>query len=141
MFALVVLVLSLPVTGLAQESASTDENSNSAGGIYTEDQAKRGQQAYFQSCASCHGIRLNGGMGPALTGDPFMSRWGPKRVQELFDFVQENMPLGLAGTLSDQAYADIVAFILSNNGHPAGSTELTAESEALGSTRVDPDAE
>lgn len=139
---LVALGLSLLIYGIAAGSDSgSEENTTAEGGIYTEEQAERGRQAYFQSCASCHGIRLNGGMGPALTGQSFMSSRGSDTVKELFDYTKANMPLGLGGSLSDQTYADIIAFILSNNEHPAGGAELTAESEAMTATRVKADVD
>ena len=43
-------------------------------GVYTEDQAKRGEPLYSQYCASCHGPDLTGGeMAPGLTGGEFAS--------------------------------------------------------------------
>ena len=133
------LALPLLIAAAAQDAGKSTEGDHAAGGIFTEEQAERGGQAYFQSCAECHGIRLNGGMGPALTGEAFMSEWGSETVQEFYVYVKENMPLGLGGTLPDETYVDIVAHILAANDHPAGDTELTADSEAMAEVRVSPD--
>ena len=35
-------------------------------GVYTEEQAKRGEELYRKECASCHGYTLVGGVGAAL---------------------------------------------------------------------------
>ena len=48
-------------------------------GVYTEDQAKRGEGLYSQYCASCHGPDLSGGeMAPGLTGGEFSSNWNTR---------------------------------------------------------------
>ena len=51
-------------------------------------------------------------------------------VDTLLDYVSRNMPNGAAGTLSANAYTDVVAFILSRNGLPAGTAELARDSAA-----------
>src|SRR5262245_42339619 len=37
-------------------------------GVFTGAQAERGQSAYRERCQSCHGEKLEGGVGPALAG-------------------------------------------------------------------------
>src|SRR5258708_9572329 len=45
-------------------------------GVYTEEQAKRGQAAYTQECSMCHGAELAGGDEvPPLSGNEFLSNW------------------------------------------------------------------
>ena len=40
------------------------------------------------------------------------------------------MPPDRPGQLSPRSYADLTAFLLSNNGYAAGSEELTADQDA-----------
>jgi hypothetical protein len=64
---------------------------------------------------------MQGGLGgaAALIGPEFQFSWNDKSVGALFVILRAKMPPGAAGSLSDQAYADIVAAILQKNGFPA----------------------
>ena len=45
--------------------------------LYTEAQAKRGQQAVEKDCATCHGEDLDSGQGNLnLSSDRFLYQWG-----------------------------------------------------------------
>ena len=101
-------------------------------GIFTEAQAERGRAAYDEHCAECHGEGLGGGeMAPGLTGVAFRFRWRGLKVADIYDSVQSTMPPEEPATLSDEAYIDMVAFLLSANGYPTGDRELTADSNLL----------
>ncbi len=101
-------------------------------GIFTEDQAKRGEPLYAQHCAACHGPDLSGGeMAPSLTGGEFASNWNDLSVGDLFDRIRQSMPQNAPGTLSRAQNADIVAFMLQKAGVPAGSAELPGDSQVL----------
>jgi hypothetical protein len=69
-----------------------------------------------------------------LIADKFWLDWGERTVGELLAYVSKSMPFSedgsLAGTLAAGTYADIVAHILSANGFPGGTRELTAEAGA-----------
>lgn len=107
-------------------------------GVYTADQAKRGQEAYNQQCASCHGDTLGGGeSAPALTGVEFLSNWNGLSVGELFDRTRTSMPQGKPGSLSRETNADILSYVLSVNQFPAGKTEMAHASEVLKEIRID----
>lgn len=95
-------------------------------GVYTEVQAQRGSEVNQSFCIDCHGSTLRGGTfgGPPLAGGFFMFKWGEKSLQELYDYMRANMPLGRPGTLSSQQYLDMVAFILEANEFPPGDADL-----------------
>lgn len=96
-------------------------------GVFTGDQAGRGQQAYDAACSACHGRDLKGVRdNRPLAGDRFWQDWGEDSLGTLFSVVQRTMPRTSPGSLAEQAYLDIVAYILQSNGYPAGSRELTA---------------
>jgi alcohol dehydrogenase (cytochrome c) len=98
------------------------------GAPYTDQQATTGQTAYTQSCAGCHGRTLSGGgEAPALAGSTFMSSWGPHTTQELFTRIRTSMPPEKPNSLSADAYASIVAFILKANGAQPGARALAPE--------------
>ena len=91
-------------------------------------QVTSGGLAYSQSCAACHGAQLQGGGAPSLIGRTFNGQWNGKTVQTFYGYVHQNMPLGKAGSLPAQQYADIVAYILSRNGIGAGDQKFTPSS-------------
>ena len=107
-------------------------------GIFTEVQAERGRVVYEAHCAECHGENLGGGeMAPGLTGVAFRFRWRGLEVTDIYDSVESTMPPEEPGTLGDQAYIDLVAFLLSANGYPAGDRELAADPALLSGVAVE----
>lgn len=95
-------------------------------GVYTEDQAARGQSEYTAHCARCHRDDL-GGYNNILKGARFMEKNRETSLYVLFDKTKTTMPRGAPASLSDQAYVDIVAYILKSNEFPTGATELRVE--------------
>ena len=96
---------------------------------YTAEQAAAGRAAYERSCAGCHLESLRGSFeAPELAGPNFVTYWGGRSVRELYDEVTA-MPPEAEGTLGDQLYADIVAYLLERNGFPTGASRLTASSQ------------
>jgi mono/diheme cytochrome c family protein len=102
-------------------------------GSYTAAQAERGHKAYEANCGGCHQEDLRGkGEVPALKDDAFMERWHDYKVRPLFDLIKTEMPPLRFRTpdtkpLADDTYVDIIAYIFTANGFPAGSSELTLD--------------
>jgi mono/diheme cytochrome c family protein len=120
------------VTACMVSPSVADDATPAWQGVYTKDQAGRGKARYFTACASCHGGLLQGdGEVPELAGKLFMKRWGKQSVAALFAFATTQMPIGRPGSLGALGYADVIAFILSNNGFPDGGKELPANESAL----------
>ena len=92
-------------------------------GVYTTEQAKRGQDAYTQYCIRCHKPDLLG-IEAAMKGEPFMERRREDNLETLFLDMKATMPRGNPGGLSDQTYTDIISFLLQSNEMPPGSVEL-----------------
>ena len=107
-------------------------------GVYTDDQAKRGEPIYRKECATCHGDMLTGGeSAPPLTGGAFLANWNGLTMGDLFDRIRKTMPQTNPGRLTRQQDADILAFMLSANKFPAGKTELYRQSEMLKEIRFE----
>lgn len=97
-------------------------------GAYTDEQAARGHEVYEANCMACHAATLRGTPGgPGIAGGRFTFNWHEESVGELLGYVRKNMPIGQGGTLSDQQYADVVAYILQVNEFPAGELELDTD--------------
>jgi mono/diheme cytochrome c family protein len=101
-------------------------------GVYTEAQAKRGEAVYKLTCASCHGVALEGieQAGP-LSGARFTANWNGVTVGDLLERVKVSMPNDRPGTLSRQQTADVLAYVFSFNRFPAGKAELARQTELL----------
>ena len=52
-------------------------------------------------------------------------------MRQLLQFVRENMPLTRPGSLDEQTYVALVAYLLSRSGAPAGETPLVPEAEGV----------
>jgi alcohol dehydrogenase (cytochrome c) len=107
---------------------SCDDARADGTGFFSSSQVAQGRWEYTRQCGSCHGAQLQGGGAPALKGTQFVQQWGGKTLQALYGYVHDAMPLGAAGTLVMQEYADIVAYVLAQNGLAAGSEALTPRS-------------
>ena len=119
------ILAALSITGLR---AAAD-----APALYTAAQAGAGAAIFAQQCATCHGAALEGVAGPALKGAAFhqMAAAQALNAQSLLNVISQSMPQDNPGTLSPVQYADLVAFILQQNGYPAGSTELSSTMPGL----------
>lgn len=93
-------------------------------GLFTVAQAQRGKIAYDAQCAMCHGVRLEGGDAPALTGVVIAQRF--ETAARLHAYFSATMPPFAPGQMEAQAYLDITAYILSVNGGRQGESPLTA---------------
>jgi mono/diheme cytochrome c family protein len=113
-------------------TAVQDTRSTIWDGIYTEEQAKRGEQSYAKSCAKCHAEDLLGSTNaPALVGQPFFARFDRQTADDVVDVIRRTMPQEAPDTLGMPVYADIVSHLLRSNGAPAGKTELPADRAKL----------
>ena len=116
----------LPAPHAAQEPRTVWD------GVYTDAQAMRGEQVYQDECTFCH---LDDLMGDAfatpLVDDAFTFRWDGSSVGDLMTVIQVTMPADRPQTLSDEAVADVIAFLLKMNEYPAGDEELAADQAAL----------
>jgi alcohol dehydrogenase (cytochrome c) len=99
-------------------------------GPYTAAQAAAGRATYQANCASCHAADLSGlNSASALAGGLFLSSWGDRTPSDLIAFLEGAMPPGNPGSLGEQAYVNVTAFILDFNGARPGNQPLTAASK------------
>jgi quinoprotein glucose dehydrogenase len=107
-------------------------------GVYTKEQAARGQMVYLEECARCHGAELAGNEAPALTGEEFLKEWNGKSAGDLFEVIRKSMPDDDPGVLSEHDYVDVMAFVFGANHFPTGDKELEPEIAALKEIRIEP---
>lgn len=119
--AMVATLLSLLGTLAAQAQPAGATSTSS--GVFTAEQAKSGERAYQSKCATCHGTDLHSDdtEAPDLTDRAFRVGWQNKTIAKQFEIIRKTMPLREGGSLDDQTYLDIIAYILQFNGIAAGN--------------------
>jgi len=101
-------------------------------GVYTAEQAKRGEALYGQHCAACHGATLLGAeAAPALTGFEFGGNWNGLTLGDLYERIRTSMPSDDPGKVTGQQKVDIIAYMLRVGAFPAGTTELPRDQPLL----------
>ena len=101
-------------------------------GMYTDEQAARGEMLYQEWCASCHAPDLSGGdLAPGLAGGEFVWNWSGLTVGQLFERLRISMPQENPSSVTRTQKADILAFMLAANEFPVGEQELVGRSEIL----------
>ena len=132
--------LTLAVGAVALPVAQEASPPSVRDGVYTAEQADRGEVLYDDQCAVCHGaIRQFVPEMAALLGDHnFRNAWRGRSLGEMFGYIRETMPQDNPSTLTPAQTAEIVAHILRGNRLPAGETALPDDEEALNAIPFDP---
>jgi mono/diheme cytochrome c family protein len=135
---LLAAALSASFAGVAPTTAG--ETLSIRDGVFTAEQVRRGQAAYTGPCDRCHGFKLDGAPddpdmlpAPPVAGPKFLRKWNGRTLAALFEYTRATMPANNPGYLSDAEVVDIVAYMLSVSGMPAGDATLEPELEALAS--------
>ena len=105
---LMLISLVLSQTGLAQDKTVND-------GVFTADQVASGQVVYDSQCKTCHNMRFY--------RDTLRS-WNNQPLLYLWENIMGTMPADNPGSLMFEEYTDVIAYILSENGFPAGEATL-----------------
>jgi mono/diheme cytochrome c family protein len=121
-------------------------------GIYSKDQARRGEQAYKTSCGYCHKDDLSGGFlddgvgkavalaGPQAFGSSFANRWKDQTIGDMVYVIASTMPKDAPTSLSLETYVDIVTYIFERNEVPAGGSALSSDVAGLREIVITPSA-
>ncbi|HLH43092.1 MAG TPA: PQQ-binding-like beta-propeller repeat protein [Bryobacteraceae bacterium] len=105
--------------------------------LFTSAQAVAGKAAYQRNCANCHGASVDDSdSAPPLRGSAFLAKHAGKPAADLFTYVSTKMPLGNPGSLSGAEYAQIIAYVLQQNGYATGRREFASEAAALASVTI-----
>ena len=111
----------IPLTGLclAASLVMAGAPAGAAEAWFTAEQAERGQKTFFTVCAGCHGAdQISDSMVKYRDG----ATW--------FNFMSGSMPSD-GDPLPTRSYVDILAYIMSERGFPAGEAELTSDRALL----------
>jgi mono/diheme cytochrome c family protein len=130
--AVVLAIASVATIGLSYSAVAAYQAGRSVwDGVYTAEQAARGNALFVDKCAKCHGQDMTGGDAPSLVGSEFSGDWNDLSLADLADRLRVSMPQDNPQSLSREQTADLVAAILRANQMPAGQTELPSQPESL----------
>lgn len=101
-----------------------------ASGIYSAQQAMRGEMTYMNLCVGCHPVGT-------YAAPSFREKWNGQTMSQLFEFVAETMPKNDPGSLQPDEYADVLAYILRVNGAPAGQKAMPGDPAPLRKIKID----
>lgn len=113
-----------PAAPAAEAAPASSGALTLASGVYTAEQAERGETSFRAFCAECHSSN-------EMAGSDFMFAWEGNSVGRLFRYISTMMPDDDPGSLPEDDYRDIMSWILSANDFPAGDTELPGDLEVL----------
>jgi mono/diheme cytochrome c family protein len=84
-------------------------------GVFTADQVSAGQMVYDSNCKTCHNMRFY---------QDTLKSWNNQPLLYLWEAVMGTMPADNPGSLMLDEYTDVIAYILHENGFPAGDAKL-----------------
>ena len=102
---------------------------NLAPAPYTAAQAARGEQVYNSTCGACH-------QSEKFVGKEFVDNWGDRRIGDFYQLVRQTMPVDNPGSLKDQQYLDVTAYILKANHAPATTDSLSADTTIMRGRKI-----
>jgi len=114
---MICMVLLGGVFAITLSLSAQDGATSVQAGVYSQEQADRGEQLFGEACLVCH-------QPEEFADGGYMDGWSGMNVNDLVEFIRSTMPEDNPGRLKRQEYIDIVAFLFQKNGLPAGETEM-----------------
>jgi mono/diheme cytochrome c family protein len=111
---------------IAASAAQTTTTTNS--GVYTKAQADAAKPQFDKICADCHPFTVAAKKKPKdvpLGDDPFYENWTGRPLAEMITTIALTMPNDGSAVVSEEEAANLVAYILQQNGFAAGQAPLT----------------
>lgn len=124
-FRALALICMFSASAAAQTAARTTKS-----GVYSREQAIRGQDVFLGMCKNCHTTEFH-------TTPAFTTKWNGKALSELLQYLRDQMPKNEPGSLTAEEYADVLAYLLRLNRMPAGDADLPADADAVKTIRID----
>lgn len=128
-----VMAAGLAVGALLSVPVYAQDDSTASPVHYSSEQADRGEDRFERDCEDCHGDDLRGGLigGPPLRGLAFEQKFANGApASAMFGFMSALMPPNAPGRYTPEVYADLMAYILQENGFQPGE-ELPSDMESL----------
>ena len=132
---LAILTVAIGARTMAGQDAPASQKMTVRDGVYSKAQAERGRAAFTTTCAKCHSLVAGEKTGykdegPALAGDPFLTKWDGRTVFDLVSNIRLNMPPDGSVFLEPDDTADLIAYLLQVNKFPDGDRTLKGDASA-----------
>ncbi|MFK7830931.1 MAG: hypothetical protein AB8B57_14225 [Congregibacter sp.] len=124
---LAVAIMPVAVFTLASSPVQAEQAVTVNAAVFSSEQAKTGRSVFRKHCKSCHEEEYF---------DTVMRVWNGEPLSELFSVMAATMPQNNPGSLRDQEYLDVLAYVLFSLGYPNGDHAL--DSKDLLQTRIEP---
>lgn len=111
----------LPLSAAAQDEALQPISTRT--GVFTVEQAQRGQDLFAVTCGECHQ--------PEDFLEGFLEGWAGQTADELFKEIRATMPEDSPGSLRSSEYAAVIAYLFQLTGMTAGEENLPGSTRRL----------
>jgi mono/diheme cytochrome c family protein len=123
------LVISASLPLLTAGVQAQDSAAAKTPGIYSDEQAGRGNGIFTKTCVECHTTK-------DMSNADFRLNWNGRTVFELFERIRTTMPESAPGSMTREEYADVTSYLLKLNGMPSGTATMPGDS-TLNATKID----
>lgn len=115
----------------ARPAHAQDGGRSLADGVFSKAQAERGRELFTETCGVCH---TRG----QFTDGTFRRNWQGRTLFDVFEQIRSTMPKDSPGRLTGQEYLDVILYLFSEQGYPAGEEEINATAAGLRQIRITP---
>jgi len=105
----------IAATTLMFSCVSQAEEMTVADGVFTADQAAAGESTFNDKCKSCHDMKFYRNTLRSWKNQPLLFLW---------ETVMGSMPADNPSSLGYDEYTNVIAYVLQENGFPAGEHTL-----------------
>jgi mono/diheme cytochrome c family protein len=121
-------VAAVSLNGGAAIGAAVSQKPTTNDGVFTKQQADGAKAQFDKICADCHPFTVAGKKkvkDVPLGEDPFYDNWTGRPLAEMITTIALTMPNDGSAVVTDAEAADLVAYILQQNGFKPGTTPLS----------------
>ena len=91
---------------------------------YTAAQAEHGEAVFKRVCAMCHPPTQ-------FVGQQFVETWNDRRLSDFYTLVRSTMPLNDPGSLKEDEYLGVLAYLLKANNAAMGTDSLKPDTTTM----------
>lgn len=128
--ALVSALVAQPPATVGGERLGNAQKTTTSDGVYTKAQADGAKAQFDKICADCHPFTVAAKKKTRdvpLGDEPFFESWEGRSLGELITTVALTMPNDGSAVVSDEEAANLVAYVLQQNGFAPGEKPLTKD--------------
>jgi mono/diheme cytochrome c family protein len=118
-------IVALGTFVLAAFGQSPDDSRTVRDGIFSVAQVERGRDSFTWICMNCHEMEEFTGV------SAYLEEMEGKALWEIFEYIWAEMPEDDPASLEPEEYADVLAYVLSVYGLPAGDADLPTDRATL----------